>query len=246
MAVGTSFGTKSNTSTLALGITFSKVTAGKSVEQPLDYSKDRYSESCEVEEEIKAAACNICRSNVILKVTESLGQETVTRLALEVCQQRKGEGCVKSLYLAPTVPLVRQVDEEARKHFSCLKHVLVIGNAEVDSWKKPEWCKILDEHDLIITLPQLLLDTLDAKFLHMSSFETLVINECQHCSGRHPFARIFHDHYRLVQKGQIRVVGLSRCLVKPKVKSESKRQRMIRKLELLMDSEVWKLDDSAV
>ena len=185
-------------------------------------------------------ATSFFSENRILEVTEEVAGLNIdtTKVALEVCRQRMAHESVLvniSLYLAPTVPLVVQIHEIARQ-FACFTPRLVIGNADVDSWGKAQWCDLVSQHNLIITTPQLLLDTLDAKYLELSLFATVVVSECQHCSGRHPFARIFSDHYSRVPSGQIRVLGLSRCLVKPKVKPGAERQRVIRQLERLMDS----------
>ena len=181
-------------------------------------------------------ATSFFSENRILEVTEEVAGLNIdtTKVALEVCRQRMAHESVLvniSLYLAPTVPLVRQIHDIAMQ-FACFTPRLVIGNAEVDSWGKAKWCDLVSQHNLIITTPQLLLDTLDAKYLELSLFATVVVSECQHCSGRHPFARIFSDHYSRVPSGQIRVLGLSRCLVKP----GAERQRVIRQLERLMDS----------
>ena len=86
-------------------------------------------------------------------------------------------------------------------------------------------------------MPQLFLDALDARNVELSTFCVMVVDECQHCSGRHPFAKIFREHYsQLRPRGQIRVLGLSEQLVKRKVKGAMERQQAIKKLENAMDS----------
>jgi ERCC4-related helicase len=93
------------------------------------------------------------------------------------------------------------------------------------------------QYDTILTTPQLFLDVLNAKYVSLSIFSTLVVNECQHCSGRHPLSLIFSNYYVKLDPSTVRVLGLSRRLVKHNV-SESNAKSVIQKLESVMRSSV--------
>ena len=157
-------------------------------------------------------------------------------IALEFCR-----ACIeatpsypKVVILAPSVPMVRQRFESTRE-FARLKPCVVIGSAEVDTWGRSEWQGTMSNHNVLITTPQLFLDTLDKGRLQLSLFTALVVEECQHCSGRHPYARIFRAHYSRRQSADhLRVLGLARCLVKRKVKAPEERHQVISRIEKLM------------
>ena len=135
--------------------------------------------------------------------------------------------------MAPTVPTVRQIFQVAEQ-FGELSACHVIGSSEVDAWGEKQWGTKLHERDLLVTTPQLFYDTLRESLVDKSLFDVLVLYECQHCSGSHPFAKLFSDFF--VQPSEIRVLGLSRNLVKRKVHHTAERQRLIRRLQKRMDS----------
>ena len=135
--------------------------------------------------------------------------------------------------------MVRQRFEVA-KEFEALgiRTEFVIGTADVDKWLESNWQGKVNEIDILITTPQLFLDTLNAGHLKLSIFCALIVEECQHCSGRHPYARIFEQHYAHLQSPELRVLGLSGCLVKQKLKTTEEKQRAKKQMERLMQCEV--------
>ena len=122
----------------------------------------------------------------------------------------------------------------------------VIGNADVDAWKWEKWSEAICEVDVLVTTAQLFLDSLDAKLVKLSTFCVLVVDECHHCSGSHPFARTFKEHFSLLRPpGQIRVLGLPQRLVKSKLKAAPEEElHIIKRFEFLMDSR--KMENSIV
>ena len=100
----------------------------------------------------------------------------------------------KALIIAPTVPIVRQQFNIA-KQMPNLRPKCIIGSAEVDMWGQEQWHEAVMGADLLITTAQLFLDALNAHYVHLSSFCVMVVDECQHSSGSHPFAKIFSKHY---------------------------------------------------
>ena len=161
-----------------------------------------------------------------------------THVALEVsgrCLQAS-QDARKAVLLAPTVPLVKQHLEVAEK-CKGLQMCHVIGSSKVDAWGRDGWRDLVEKHDLLITTPQLFLDVLDVQFLRLSAFCVLIVDECQHCAGSHPFARMFAEHYHL-RSMELRVLGMSGNLVKRKVRDAKERDKAVRKLEKALDSHV--------
>ena len=86
-------------------------------------------------------------------------------------------------------------------------------------WGREQWQEAVMGADYLVTTLQLFLDALEAHHVDLSTFCVMVGDECQHCSGSHPFATIFPKHYiREGVKGQLRVLGVSAQLVKSKTK----------------------------
>ena len=136
--------------------------------------------------------------SAIYEVSEDFvdGDANAACLALEVSKRYLDitKRSRKAVFLAPTVPMVRHIYQVALQ-FSELRACQVIGNSEVDIWEKMQWETFLCQRDLLATTPQLFVDTVGARFLDLSLFGVLVLHECQHCSGSHPFANLFSDHY---------------------------------------------------
>ena len=183
--------------------------------------------------------------NTIVELSEDLNRmqlaAAVGGLCLQKCMRRR-----KAVIIAPTVPLVRKhldiVRQVSPHHADC-----IIGTATVDAWDREQWQKHVSPIDVLITTPQLFLDSLNAHFVDLNAFCVMVVDECQHCSGSHPFAMTFKDHYHQQQQlgCDIRVLGLCKRLMKSKMKgSLADRQSVVRKFETLMDSQL--LDQSAL
>ena len=187
---------------------------------------DDWSENEIANHAMESIVRHCCQTNTILEVTETHVHAGVdpTQIALEMCRRSiaTAAGDFKAVFLAPTAP-------QARSHFARASEIgtlsprLVIGNAEVDKWNKAAWREIVSQHKLLITTPQLFLDKLNANFLELGLFTTLIVDECQNCAHNHPYAVLFTEHYHRAsndeQTGKIRVLGLSKCLVPRKVKS---------------------------
>ena len=177
------------------------------------------------------------RSNSILELPpssdEGIGR---TRLAIEVIRGYLRNWERKAVIIAPTVPLVKQHLEFARR-FEDFRTNSILGNATVDAWERDEWQAELVNCEVLLITPQLFLDALGARHLDLVAFGVIVVDECEHCIGSHPYACIFKEHYRstLGQGNDIRVLGMSSQLVKRKVKGPEK-QQALRRLEKSMHS----------
>ena len=193
---------------------------------------------------------HLCASqNTILELSGTLQCEfeEKARFAAEVSLCCLGLNPKRmAVVIAPTVPIVRQYNELAQQLPElCAK--LIIGNAKVDTWVRQDWQRELFDTKFLMTTPQLFQDALDARNLYLQNFCILVVDQCQHCCGSHPFAKIFSEHYHRISipsRGDmasgcdIRVLALSENLVKRKVKSKTEQEKVVKKLEQHMHSRV--------
>lgn len=73
---------------------------------------------------------------------------------------------------------------------------LVSGQSEPDQWKdKKVWIKLLEDHPIMVSTPQILLDALRHGFLTLGDVSLLVFDEAHHATSKHPYNAIMQDFY---------------------------------------------------
>ncbi|XP_024971435.1 endoribonuclease Dicer homolog 2-like [Cynara cardunculus var. scolymus] len=147
-----------------------------------------------------------------------------------------------SVFLVPTVVLVKQQAEAVRKHLD-LKVEEYCGEIGVDYWNAANWKKQQDENELLVMTPAILLDALRHKFLSLDIIKVLIFDECHNAKKRHPYALImtefYHRELHLGGSQLPRILGMTASPVKAKVSnSSSDYWKQIDKLETLMNSKV--------
>ena len=197
---------------------------------PLDKAFPTECTPSAVDGSLLALAVQCAQENSIVEFAEIDGARKKTYLAAEVCKRTlEQDRSSKALIIAPTVPIVRQHYEIAKE--SGLQPQCVIGSAEVDMWGQKQWHDTIADANVLVTTPQLLLDAMDAQHVDLSCFTIMIVDECQHCSGSHPFAKIFRRYYA---PDDVRVLGISTKLEK----TNADRAQTIHKLEKIMYSRV--------
>ena len=124
----------------------------------------------------------------------------------------------RALILAPIVPIVKHYCKSAQMDaYKKLCVSDVIGCPEIDAWQAQEWQDRIEHCNVLVTTPQLLLNALDDLYVTLSHFCVLVVDSCQHCKKKHPFATILRRHAT-----GIRILGLSEQLIKRTVKGDER------------------------
>ena len=175
------------------------------------------------------------KSNTILKLSAESTDKGLDKVlvSLHFCRlsiEAAPSSAKKAVILAPTVPLIRQHFDAAKKQPG-IRARYVIGDSSVDAWERREWRDVVERNDLLLITPQLFLEALRAEHLWMSQFCALAFDECQHCVGSHPFSKILSEYYALAPAGSIRILGLGTQLVKRKVKDDSEQKAAVKRLE---------------
>ncbi|KAJ9546095.1 hypothetical protein OSB04_025802 [Centaurea solstitialis] len=148
-----------------------------------------------------------------------------------------------SVFLVPTVVLVKQQAEAVRKHVD-LKVGEYWGEKGVDFWNAADWRQQQDEYELWVMTPAILLDALRHKFVSLDLIKLLIFDECHNAKKRHPYALIMAEfyHQELHAGGSQlpRILGMTASPVKAKGSgSSSDYWKQIDKLETLMHSKVY-------
>eukprot|EP00898_Chlorokybus_atmophyticus_P001386 jgi/Chlat1/2248/Chrsp17S02786 len=104
-----------------------------------------------------------------------------------------------TFFLVPKVPLVAQQAAYVERH-TALKVGKYWGDCGVDMWDLQRWKKEFAENEVLVMTHQILLNILDHGFFHLSRAGLIIIDECHHARGNHPYALIMSKHYaRLLQ-----------------------------------------------
>ncbi|OMO86445.1 hypothetical protein COLO4_21161 [Corchorus olitorius] len=146
------------------------------------------------------------------------------------------------IFLAPTVHLVNQQFEYIKLHTN-LGVELYYGEKGVDDWDLARWEKEVKEHDVMVMTPQILLDALRKAFLSLQIVSLIIIDECHHTSGNHPYAKIMKEFYHK-SSNKPKIFGMTASpVVRKGVSSSNDCEGQISELESVLDSSIYTLED---
>ncbi|PON59109.1 Endoribonuclease Dicer-like [Parasponia andersonii] len=148
-----------------------------------------------------------------------------------------------AVFLVPQVVLVTQQAEAVKMHTD-LKVGTYWGDMGVDFWRSEMWKEELEKYEVLVMTPQILLNNLRHSFFKLSMIKVLVMDECHHASGHHPYACIMTEFYhcQLHQSATDlpRIFGMTASPIKSKGgNSEISYWKAIHELETLMNSKVY-------
>ncbi|XP_024024528.1 endoribonuclease Dicer homolog 2 isoform X2 [Morus notabilis] len=148
-----------------------------------------------------------------------------------------------SVFLVPQVVLVPQQAKALEMHTD-LKVGTYWGEKGVDNWDANMWNVELEKHEVLVMTPQILLNNLRHSFFKLSMIKVLIVDECHHARGNHPYASIMSEFYhRQLRSGVTdlpRIFGMTASPIKSKVgKAEIAFWVHIQELETLMNSKVY-------
>ncbi|XAR57556.1 Ribonuclease III [Bertholletia excelsa] len=146
------------------------------------------------------------------------------------------------LFLAPTDHLVHQQFQVIKVHTN-LQVQEYYGAKGVDEWNVKFWEKEVNEHDVLIMTPQILLDALRKAFLSFEIVCLMIIDECHHATGNHPYAKIMKEFYHK-SGNKPKIFGMTASTIIGKgVSSPMDCKGQISELESILDSQIYTMDD---
>ena len=156
------------------------------------------------------------KSNTILllgSLDQALGsldqaaKEFVVLRFCRLCIDTALVGAKKACILAPFVSKAKEYKAAAMGTPGLLRTQLIIGTDDVDVWKRKDWRDAVEQNDVLICTPQLFFDALRSEHIAMGEFCAIAFDECQHCIGSGPMAKIVSKY--VGKPGQnLRVLGL--------------------------------------
>ncbi|KAJ3701550.1 hypothetical protein LUZ61_005255 [Rhynchospora tenuis] len=152
-----------------------------------------------------------------------------------------------SVFLVPTVVLVSQQANVVEMH-SDLKVAKFWGEMGVDAWDAAAWRAHVDQFEVFVMTPQILLDCLRKTFLKLDCIKLLIFDECHHAKGRSPYACImtefFHRQMESNQSSSLpRIFGMT---ASPINSSGADYKKEITRLETLMNSKVYTVQSESI
>ncbi|CAN1181609.1 Endoribonuclease Dicer homolog 2 [Linum perenne] len=118
------------------------------------------------------------------------------------------------------------------------------GEMGVDFWDAAIWKHQIDTHEVLVMTPQILLNALRHSFFKLEFIKVLILDECHHTSGKHPYACIMKEFYHPMLISNScdipRIFGMTASLIKSKCRiSELDYWDKIKELETIMHSKVY-------
>ncbi|KAK7331288.1 hypothetical protein VNO77_25509 [Canavalia gladiata] len=148
-----------------------------------------------------------------------------------------------AVFLVPKVVLVPQQAEALKMHTN-LKVGMYWGDMGVDYWDAATWKQEIEKHEVLVMTPAILLNCLRHSFVKLKMIKVLIMDECHHAKGRHPYACIMTEFYHNQLKSGVsdlpRIFGMTASPIKSKAgNSKSTLSENIRELMILMHSKVY-------
>ncbi|KAG8381903.1 hypothetical protein BUALT_Bualt05G0021200 [Buddleja alternifolia] len=185
------------------------------------------------------------RRNTIAVLETGVGKTMIAVMMIkEIGKSLKNDNGDKKLiiFLAPTVHLVHQQCKEIKAH-TTLNVEEYYGARGVDEWNAKTWEKEINEHDVLVMTPQILLDALRKAYLSFEAFCFIVLDECHRANGNHPYARIMKEYYHKSTK-RPKIFGMTASpVIRKGVSSIKDSEEQIGELESLLDSQVYIVED---
>ncbi|OVA00281.1 Ribonuclease III domain [Macleaya cordata] len=185
------------------------------------------------------------KENVIVYLETGCGKTHIAVLLIcelgHLIRKPQRKVCV---FLAPTIPLVQQqatvieesTDFRVGSYFGRSKH---LRNHE-------EWAKEIEEYEVLVMTPQILLQNLHHCFIRMELIALLIFDECHHAQEQssHPYAQIMKEFYRTDDSKHPRIFGMTASPIVGKGGSNQESlPKGINSLEKLLDAKVYTVDD---
>ncbi|EYU29224.1 hypothetical protein MIMGU_mgv1a0001671mg, partial [Erythranthe guttata] len=158
-----------------------------------------------------------------------------------------GRGKKLIVFLAPTVHLVHQACilfqyKEIKSHTE-LNVDEYYGAKGIDDWNEKIWEKEINERDVLVMTPQILLDALRNAYLNFELIAFIVLDECHRASGSHPYARIMKEFYHK-STSRPKIFGMTASpIIRKGVSSTKESKEQFEELESLLDSQIYIVED---
>nr|XP_027084395.1 endoribonuclease Dicer homolog 3-like [Coffea arabica] len=187
------------------------------------------------------------RRNTIAVLNSGAGKTMIAVMMIkELGQSLRLNGEKKLIiFLAPSVRLVHQQYEVIKCHTE-LEVEELFGAKGIDDWHKETWEKAINAHDVLVMTPQILLDALRKAFMSLDVVCLMILDECHHATGNHPYTKIMKDFYHDKFRNKPKIFGMTASpVIRKGVTSTIVSGWRISELESLLDSQIYATENRA-
>uniref|UniRef100_A0A0E0GQ45 Uncharacterized protein n=1 Tax=Oryza nivara TaxID=4536 RepID=A0A0E0GQ45_ORYNI len=154
-----------------------------------------------------------------------------------------------AVFLVPTVVLVGQQARVVEQHTDLVVKQFC-GEMGVDFWDAATWRSQLEDGEVLVMTPQILLDNLRHSFFRLQDIALLIFDECHRARGNAPYACIFKEFYHPQLNSSAsdplpRIFGMSATLIYSKDLNQHNYSKQISEIENLMNSKVYTVDSES-
>ncbi|KAJ4709652.1 Dicer-like protein [Melia azedarach] len=149
------------------------------------------------------------------------------------------------IFLAPTVALVQQQAKVIEESIGFKVGTFCGGSKRLKTHH--DWEKEIDQYEVLVMIPQILLYALYHRFIKMELIALLIFDECHHAQvkSNHPYAKIMKDFYKPDILKVPRVFGMTASPVVGKgASTQANLPKSINSLENLLDAKVYSVEDN--
>ncbi|CAM0947604.1 unnamed protein product [Alopecurus aequalis] len=148
-----------------------------------------------------------------------------------------------AVFLVPSRVLVDQQARVVEAHTD-LRVARFTGENGVDFWNAATWRRVVDDAEVLVMTPQILLDNLLHSFFRLKDIALLIFDECHRAKGKYPYACILKEFYhpQLNSRPQDplpRIFGMTASPTDTKNKEPEIYSKNIFDLENLLNSKVY-------
>ncbi|PKA57540.1 Endoribonuclease Dicer like 4 [Apostasia shenzhenica] len=184
--------------------------------------------------------------NVIVYLATGCGKTHIAVLLMyemgHLLRKPSSSICV---FLAPTVPLVRQQATVIEKSTD-FKVRYYVGNKK-HLKDHVEWNTEIEQIEVLVMTPQILLHNLRHCYIRMELIALLIFDECHHAQAhtRHPYAQIMKEFYKPSTTNCPRIFGMTASPIVGKGRSNQlSYTKCINSLEKLLDAKVHSVNET--
>ncbi|KAI8801168.1 hypothetical protein BJ742DRAFT_838578 [Cladochytrium replicatum] len=113
-----------------------------------------------------------------------------------------------SVFIVPVVNLVIQQSQYFSTH-SSLRVTHYYGDMGVDRWSEADWKAKIDASDVMVMTGDIFKNILRMGQITFKKINLIVVDECHHTRGDHPYNQVMRDYGRCHPEERPRVLGLS-------------------------------------
>ncbi|KAG8062664.1 hypothetical protein GUJ93_ZPchr0003g16779 [Zizania palustris] len=159
------------------------------------------------------------RGNTLAFLETGAGKTLIAVMLLRAYAHRvrRPESRRFAVFLVPTVVLVGQQASVVQAHTD-LRVKQFYGEMGVDFWDDATWRSAVEDGEVLVMTPQILLDNLRHSFFRLPEIALLIFDECHHTKGNSAYACIFKEFYHPQLNSRVsdplpRIFGMSASLI---------------------------------